>query len=118
VLDSVRQELPDGYQTTTAQVTVDDRSITVTSRSNLDPGFGDIGLAVDQESPVAMDRLASPKTALFESRYAHLIERFKAGATLRVQLRFWPEWPATGPHAVTFSLIGFTKAYGELADCR
>ena len=32
-------------------------------------------------------------------------------------LRFWPEWPATGTHSATFSLIGFTKAYGELSGC-
>jgi hypothetical protein len=118
VVESTRQSLSDGYQTTTAVVTVDGRSVSVTSASNLDPGLGDIGLVVDQEPLVPMDRLAGPKTALFESTHARLVELLKAGLRLRAQLRFWPEWPATGPHAVTFSLIGFTKAYGELAGCR
>jgi hypothetical protein len=118
VVESEREALSDGYQQTTAYVIVDARSVAVTSASNLDAGGGDIGLVVDQHSVVPMDRLASPKTALFDSQHARLVELFKAGARLRAQLRFWPEWPATGPHAATFSLIGFTKAYGELAGCR
>lgn len=118
VLESARQSLSDGYQDTMAYVTVDGRSVAVTSASNLDPGFADIGLAVDQEPLVPMDRVAGMKTAVFETKYGRLIELFKAGARLRVQLRFWPEWPTTGTRSATFSLIGFTKAYGELAGCR
>src|SRR5262245_63040958 len=117
VIESSRQSLPDGYQTTTAHVTIDSRSISVTAAANLDPSFLDIGLAVDQEPLVPMDRLEGRKIALFDSRYGRLIDLFKAGGRLRVQLRFWPEWPATGTHSTTFSLIGFTKAYGELAGC-
>ena len=118
VLESARQSLSDGYQDTMAYVTVDGRSVAVTSASNLDPGFSDIGLVIDQESLVPMDQLAGMKTAHFDTKYARLVELFKAGARLRVQLRFWPEWPATGTHSAIFSLIGFTKAYGELAGCR
>jgi hypothetical protein len=118
VVESSRQTLPDGYQATTAYVTVDDRSVAVTSASNMDPGQRDIGLAVDEAPLVPMDKLAGRKTALFDSKHAQLVERFKAGLRVRVQLRFWPEWPATGTHAATFSLIGFTQAYEELAGCR
>ena len=118
VVESARERLPDGYQDTTAYVTVDARSVAVTSASNLDPGGGDVGLIVDQEALVPMDGLSGRKTALFDSKHAQLVELFKAGSRLRVQLRFWPEWPATGAHSATFSLVGFTKAYGELAGCR
>lgn len=118
VVESVRQTLPDGYQDTTAYVTVDARTVRVTTGSTLDPSFSDAGLVVDQEPLIPVDRLTGMKTALFEAQYGHLVELFKAGSRLRVQLRFWPEWPATGTHSATFSLIGFTKAYGELAGCR
>ena len=117
VIESSREELPDGYQATTAYLTVDTRSVAVTSGSNLDAGSGDIGLVVDQQALVPLDKLAGTKTALFDSKHAQLVELFKAGARVRVQLRFWPEWPATGTHSATFSLSGFTKAYGELAGC-
>ena len=64
-IESIRQSLSDGYQDTTAYVTVDARSVTVTSASNLDGSFSDIGLVVDQEPLVPMDRLAGIKTAHF-----------------------------------------------------
>jgi hypothetical protein len=118
VVESTRESLSDGYQTTTAYVTVDTRSVVVTTGSNLDASFSDIGLVVDQDQLVPLDSLAGKKTALFDTKHDRLVERFKAGARLRVQLRFWPEWPATGTHSATFSLIGFTKAYGALAGCR
>ncbi len=118
VLESGRQSLSDGYQTTTAQIVVDRRMIAVTSPSNFDPGAGDIGLAIDGGALVPMDRLEGRRTAVFESTYERLVAQFKAGARVEAQLRFWPEWPATGTHAATFSLIGFTKAYGALAGCR
>jgi hypothetical protein len=118
VLESARQTMTDGYQDTTAYVQVDGRAVSVTTGSNLDPSFKDTGLVVDQEPLVPIDRLEGRKTALFDSRYAQVIELFKAGSRLQVQLRFWPEWPATGTHSATFSLIGFTKAYSELASCR
>ena len=118
VLESSRQSLPDGYQKTTAYISVAPRSVTVTSVSVLDGGFKDIGLVVDQEELIAMDRLEGDKTAVFDSHYDRVVEQFKAGLQARVQLRFWPTWPATGAHSTTVSLIGFTKAYDQLSGCR
>jgi hypothetical protein len=118
VLQSERQALPDGYQETWAQIAVDDRTVRVTSASLLDPGDGDIGLAVDGGAFVRSDEVAGPRTAVFRTRYDTLIEEFKRGLQVRVQLRFWPTWPKTGPHHATFSLIGFTRAHARLADCR
>jgi hypothetical protein len=65
-----------------------------------------------------MDRLEGDRTAVFDSKYDRVVEQFKAGVQARLQLRFWPTWPATGPHSTTFSLIGFTKAYDQLSGCR
>ena len=111
IMESVRQSLSDGYQDTTAYVTVDARSVTVTSASNLDGSFSDIGLVIDQEPPVPMDRLAGIKTAQFDAKYGRLVELFKAVASVSGSSSGWgPEWPATGTHSATFSLIGFTKA--------
>jgi hypothetical protein len=118
VLESSRQSLPDGYQKTTAYISIAPRSVTVTSVSVLDGGFKDIGLVVDQDELIVMDRLEGDRTAVFDSHYDRVVERFKAGLQARVQLRFWPTWPATGVHSTTFSLIGFTKAYDQLSGCR
>ena len=118
VLESSPASLSDGYQTTTARVSVDAKSVLVSSPSVLDAGFKDIGIAVDEQPFIPMDRLADPRTAVFESRHEALVEQFKRGLRARVQLRFWPTWPATGTHDVTVSLIGFTKAYAGLVECK
>ena len=118
VLESSPESLSDGYQTTTARLRVDGKRVFVSSPSVFDAGFNDIGIVVDEQQFVPMDRLADPRTAVFESRYAALVEQFKRGMRAKVQLRFWPTWPATGTHPATFSLIGFTRAHAQLGECQ
>jgi hypothetical protein len=118
VMESERQTLSDGYQKTWAQIVVDPQTVRVTSLSQLDPGDADIGLVVDDGAFVAADEVAGDRTAVFRSRYEPLVEDFKRGLKVRVQLRFWPTWPKTSTHSATFSLIGFTRAHARLADCR
>jgi hypothetical protein len=118
ILESSPASLPDGCQTTTARIRVDGKAVSVSSPSAFDGGFNDIGIAVDQDPMIAMDKLADPRTAVFESRYAALVDQFKRGLTARVQLRFWPTWPATGIHSANVSLLGFTRAHARLEECR
>jgi hypothetical protein len=118
VLESSPEPLTDGYQTTTALIRIDGKMVSVFSPSVFDAGSKDIRIVVDEQEIVPMDRLADPRTAVFESRYAALVEQFKRGLRARVQLRFWPTWPATGTHSATFSLIGFTRAHSQLGECK
>ena len=118
LLVSARQPVHDGYQEVKAQILVDGRTIVVKTDSVLDGGFSDIGLKVANEPFVPMDEVRDRKQAVFEKQYANIVKQFKDGREVRVQLRFWPTWPATGTHSVSFSLMGFTKAYGEAAHCR
>ena len=117
-IESSPESVEDGYQTTTARIRVDRKALLVSSPSAFDGGLNDIGISVDGQPMIPMDRLNNARTAVFESRYATLVEQMKRGARGRVQLRFWPTWPATGTHAVTFSLIGFTRAYARLEQCQ
>jgi len=118
VLESPPASLSDGYQTTSVRIRVDGKTVSVSSPSVFDPGFNDIGIEVDEGALVPMDRLGDPRTAVFESRYDALVEQFERGLRARAQLRFWPTWPATGTHSATFSLIGFTRAYARLRECK
>jgi hypothetical protein len=118
LLESSPESLTDGYQTTTARIRVDGKTVSVSSPSVFDTGFNDIRIVVDEQEMFPIDRLADPRTAVFESRYAALVEQFKRGLRASVQLRFWPTWPATGTHSATFSLIGFTRAHAQLAECK
>jgi len=118
LVESSRQPVWDGYQQSAAYFVVTSRSVAVVSPSIFDGGSSDIGLAVDDEGFIRMDRLDREKSALFDTKYDRVVAQFKAGKQVRVQLRFWPTWPATGTHSTTISLIGFTKAYGQLSGCR
>lgn len=118
VLASAKQTVNDGYQDIQAQIIVDARTVVVRSDSVLDGSFADIGLQVAKESFVPIDEIRDRKQAVFKGQYEKLVQLFKDGREVRVQLRFWPTWPATGTHSVSFSLMGFTKAYGEAARCR
>jgi hypothetical protein len=118
VLESSRQPMPDGYQETTVHFVVTPRSVALVSQAPLDGTGQDLGVKVDAEPFVRIDKLDGDRRALLDSKYERLVAQFKAGAEVRVQLRFWPTWPATGTHATTLSLIGFTKAYSELSACR
>jgi hypothetical protein len=118
VMLTEQQPLPDGYQKSWAQIQVDRQTVRVTSASQLDPGDGDIGLFVDDGPFVKFDEVVGGRTAVFRTQYDTLIEDFKRGLKVRVQLRFWPTWPKTSTHSATFSLIGFTRTHERLADCR
>jgi hypothetical protein len=118
VMVSDREELPDGYQKTWAQILVDPQAVRVTSASQLDPGDGDIGLFVDDGQFVRVDEVVDSRTAVFRSRYDTLVADFKRGLKVRVQLRFWPTWPKTTTRSATFSLIGFTRTHARLGECR
>lgn len=111
-------EVFDGYQHTAVYIVVDGASVAVKSASVLDPGFSDIGMQVDKKAFVVVDKITQDKTALFDSNYGVIIEQFKPGLEVTVQLRFWPTWPATGTHSARFSLIGFTKAFTEMSKCK
>jgi hypothetical protein len=116
-VESATVTVYDGYQETHARLIVRADAIVIHTDAPLDASFGDIGLQVDTQAFVLLDSVSTRKMAVFTSQYARLIEQFKQGSKARLQLRFWPTWPATGPHAATASLIGFSKAYTAMQAC-
>ncbi|MFQ5961116.1 MAG: hypothetical protein ACE5MG_06945 [Candidatus Methylomirabilales bacterium] len=118
ILESEKKTLYDGYQDTEAFMRLDDKSLFIMTESNIDPNFSDVGLQVDGYGFIRMDKVSREKRALFESAIAKIINQFKAGITVKVQLRFWPTWPTTKTYSVTFSLIGFREAYAASLRCK
>ena len=53
----------------------------------------------------------------FKKARDELIASFKRGAAVRVQLRFWPTWPATGTHETRLTLDGFNEALPQFQAC-
>jgi hypothetical protein len=113
-----RQEIETGYNQAKVEILVDETAVTIKTGAKLDGGFDDLGVSVDGGLLTAIDRIEKERAAVLQGSYAELVEQFKRGTKVRVQLRFWPTWPATGTYSAEFSLIGFTKAYGALSDCK
>ncbi len=108
---------PDGYGETPVILWLDGRRLVASAESHVDATFADIRLTVDAEPSLHVDRIARDILLLFEQSYAALVRRFKAGREARLEVRFWPTWPATRSFTVIFSLRGFTKAHVELTKC-
>ena len=118
VITSAKKSVNDGYQEVSAQIIVDSNTVIVKTDSELDPSFSDIGMRIGNRDLIPVGSVKQKKEADFESHYAKIVQLFKEGREVTVQLRFWPTWPVTGVHSVSFSLIGFIKAYDEAAKCK
>lgn len=118
VVESVRKNLHDGYGDTEVLLQVDRKSLLVKTRSNIDDGKADITVTVDKQEPLRMDKIYLDQTAVFDSDIGTIVQQFKKGLQATLRLRFWPTYPDTGIKTVSFSLIGFTKAYEEFANCQ
>ena len=108
----------DGYQDTRVRLRFTDNRLLVSTRSNVDMGFGDVGLQVDNKVFIHADQVVDHQNVLFTTTIHKIVAQFKAGRNAVVKLRFWPSFPATRRLETTFSLIGFTAAYNKYQSCK
>jgi hypothetical protein len=130
VFESHTAPVSDGYQETQVTLIVNTDAILVKTKAPLDASFGDIGLQVEKNDFIKMDKVVEESSALFTTSSKKILGQLQkepvpvkkgqkpASTTVKVQLRFWPTWPVTGTHAVEFSLEGFSKAYAEMVACK
>jgi len=118
LLRSEIQTIQDGYGETPVSLVVNDEALLVVTESQIDPGFGDLELIVDDKAPLKTTKVAQDKVLVFDNDRAMLIDQFKGGAWATVYLRFWPTWPATQRFPARFTLKGFSKAYSDFEHCR
>ena len=112
------KSIDDGQGQTPVALRLDATRLHVTTNSNIDAEFGDLGISVDGNDMVLIDSVVRETNVVFEAGVSSLVEQFIAGRAATVQLRFWPTWPSTGPKTVEFSLIGFTKAHKQMQQCQ
>jgi hypothetical protein len=118
MLESPRQVIDDGYTMTPVRVRVDTSLVQVVTESDIDLGFGDVGLRVDDGGLLRPDAVHARQGLTFLKGAAHYIEALRQGRSLFVDLRFWPTWPSHGRRTVSFDLDGFAPALARLpAGC-
>ena len=103
----------DGYQDTQVRLRLTDEQLQVSTRSNIDMGFDDVGLQVDGKVFIPAEQVVDHQNILFTSTIDKIVTQFKAGRSVVVKLRFWPSYPATRRFNKAFSLIGFSAAYNK-----
>ena len=118
VLETEEISLFDGYADTRLRLSVTDAAVRVTTESNIDFGFGDVGLAVDDKDFIPADAVVDEKDVLFSSGTGAIIEQFIRGRAVTVYMRFWPTYPATQRYEARISLTGFTRAHNDYPACR
>jgi hypothetical protein len=116
-LKSGAQEMDDGYRKIMVHVELDGDELSLVTPSNIDKSFADLRVQVDGKSPIKSSEVVDNKTVRFTGISTQTIQSMKKGLTLKAWLRFWPTWPVTGSHPVSFDLNGFTAATRELATC-
>ena len=112
------KSMDDGQGETSVMLRLDAQTLHVSTRSNIDAEFHDLGISVDDKEMIMADSVVKETDVVFEKDLSVLVEQFIAGRNARLQLRFWPTWPTTGPKTVDFSLIGFTKAHNAMKGCQ
>ncbi len=112
------KSIDDGQGQTPVALRLDTNALHVTTNSNIDAEFGDLGISVDGKDMIMIDSVVRETNVVFESEVATLVDQFIAGRNAKLQLRFWPTWPSTGPKTVEFSLMGFTKAHTQMKECQ
>ncbi|HRD50180.1 MAG: hypothetical protein JNK95_10165 [Candidatus Competibacter sp.] len=115
LLTSETQTTPAGHDDSTpVSLVFNGSSLLVVTRSDLDPSFADLQLAVDDKPPLRSDKIVRKTDLAFDQNVPELVQLLRSGRQITVYLRFWPTWPATQTFPVRFSLSGFSKAYDSL----
>lgn len=119
VLVSEERSLHDGYIQTPIQIRVTPTRVWVITDSTIDPSYPNQGLTVDDNPRIEPDTPFPDggTNARFDGDAELLIEQFKRGFEAEVALGFWPTWPMTETKVASFSLRGFTAAFGALRAC-
>lgn len=118
LLESEMQMVHDGQTKTPIRIVFNGQVFIVTTRSNIDLTYPDVGLSVDALPMHPIDRLHKATHAVFESNAEKLRLQFSKGLKAKVALGFWPTWPKTETKVATYSLLGFQTAYAAFLKCQ
>ena len=115
-LKSSPQKMQDGYRTISVHAEIDGDSLTLVTPSNIDTSFSDLRIQVDRKTPIPSAALVGKQSVRFTVT-PQTVNDMRKGNALNAYIRFWPTWPVTKAHPVSFSLKGFSAASKAVKNC-
>ncbi len=118
VLESNKVYFYDGHDNTGLKLRLLNGGLYLVTKSNIDISFKDIGIKVGKNALVHADRVVDDQTVLIEKQLPQLLSQLDKNDEAKIQLRFWPTYPATQTYSENIRLSGFKEAYQEYKSCK
>ena len=109
--------IADGYENTKVQVLLTTGILYVKTGSNIDLGYPQSGIQIDDGPVWAFDSVIKETSAKLDTHYKEVVSQFGFGKTVSAHLGFWPTWPMTETREASFSLKGVEDSISRLTEC-
>ncbi|MFT6903779.1 MAG: hypothetical protein ACJAS1_000424 [Oleiphilaceae bacterium] len=110
-------KMEDGQGLTPVFLTIDGKTITFRTKSNIDFSYTLTGVTIDSEAQLPLEQLADDYSVSYQQHYQALLELMKTGKQATLTLGFWPTWPISRTYSVDFELSDLPSAYQSLVTC-
>lgn len=117
VLESNKLDFFDGYDNTGLKFRIMDDELYLLTRSNIDMSFKDVGVQVGANQIILADKVVDDQNVLIKKELPAFITQLRKKQEARIQLRFWPTYPATQTYSEDIKMDGFLSAYAEYQEC-
>ena len=117
LLNSKQQKIDDGYSEAKISLQLTTDSLLIKTSSNIDMSYPDIGIYIDQNTVLPLEKLFGDSSILIEKNTKKITNQLRHAEKLTIKLGFWPTWAKTETRSISFSLINFDKIYQAFMAC-
>jgi len=118
VLESNKIDFYDGYDNTGLAFRVVNDELYLLTHSNIDMSFKDVGVQVGNNTFLHAEKIVGEQNVIFKKELPTLIAQLRKTREARIQLRFWPTYPATQAYSEVVNLEGFLTGYDQYQACK
>lgn len=118
LMKSAHVTVNDGQTMTPVRFLYNGQIFLVTTESNVDLSYPNVGLQVDANTPIPIERVHKDTNVMFANDAGQLTTQFIRGSKAKLSLGFWPTWPRGDTVVAEFSLAGFTRAHEDFIQCQ
>jgi len=118
VLESTKIDFYDGYDNTGLKLRFLNDGLYLVTKSNIDLSFNDVGVQVGKNKLLRADKVVNEQSVIVKNKLPTFFNQLRKAKTAKIQLRFWPSYPATKSYSEVVSLDGFIEAYEAYQACK